>query len=92
MDESVRVADGTGTLYTTVQRAGYGTLTVPLASYGRFASGDFPGGAETFDDRETVSPATPGRPDERATPVVLSGRASSVGVALGAAVGLSPSA
>jgi len=33
-----------------------------------------------LDDRETVSPATPGRPVDRATPVVLSGGALSVGV------------
>jgi hypothetical protein len=33
-----------------------------------------------LDERETVSPATPGRPDDRATPVVLSGGALCVGV------------
>jgi hypothetical protein len=33
-----------------------------------------------FDDRETVSPATPARPEERATPVVLSGGTVCVGV------------
>jgi hypothetical protein len=33
-----------------------------------------------FDDRETVSPATPGWPEERATPVVLSGGALWTGV------------
>lgn len=35
------------------------------------------------DDRDTVSPATPGRPEERATPVVLSGGAVWVGVCAG---------
>jgi hypothetical protein len=33
------------------------------------------------EERATVSPATPGRPDDRATPVVLSGGAVCTGVA-----------
>jgi hypothetical protein len=33
-----------------------------------------------LDDREIVSPATPGRPDDRATPGVLSGGAVCAGV------------
>jgi hypothetical protein len=44
-----------------------------------------------FEEREIVSPATPGWPEERATPVVLSGGASSVGLALLEAIGVSPS-
>jgi hypothetical protein len=42
--------------------------------------GVFVFGAEMSEDRATVSPATPGRPDERATPVVLSGGVVCVGV------------
>jgi hypothetical protein len=42
--------------------------------------GDFVFGDEISDERDTVSPATPGRPEDRATPVVLSTGTVCVGV------------
>jgi hypothetical protein len=85
------------TLYTTVERARFaGRLRSSppdygrRADYGRRGSGDLPGGAEMLDERETVSPATPGRPEERATPVVLSGGALWIGIDAGAPRGVSP--
>jgi hypothetical protein len=79
MKESVGVSGLTGTLYTTVCRARFERELSRSLCYGRLGSGVLPGGGETLEEREIVSPATPGRPEDRATPAVLSGGALSVG-------------
>lgn len=88
MDEVGEGVGTYGTLYTTVRRARFERELSRSLHYGRPGTGVFVGGigrfsgsVEILDEREIVSPATPGRPDDRATPVVLSGGTLSVGVA-----------
>jgi hypothetical protein len=87
MDEVGESVETYGTLYTNVRRVRFQRELSRSLCYGRPGRGAFvggigrfSGGAEILDEREIVSPATPGWPDDRATPVVLSGGTLGVGV------------